>query len=155
MEKGMATNSSILARKITWTEGPGGLWSIGLQRVAHDWSNWTWAALLCFAVQIVPDLVISNSLSLALVNLWQAPTIMFLEYFLPHWNNKQPQVYFVCFLPQPQKHESWSLYWRTLETKKLEVCVLTYNAMSLPLDTLRGRLENTWMFTNSWLHAYL
>ena len=156
MEKGMATNSSILARKVTWTEGPGGLWSIGLQRVAHDWSNWTWAALLRFAVQVVPDLVISNSFSLALVNLSQAPTIMFLEYFLPYWNNKQPQVHFVCFLPQPQKHKSWSRYWRrTLETKKLEVCVLTYNAMSLPLDTFRGRLENTRMFTNSWLHAYL
>ena len=156
MEKGMATNSSIRARKVTWTEGPGGLWSIGLQRVAHDWSNWTWAALLRFAVQVVPDLVISNSFSLALVNLSQAPTIMFLEYFLPYWNNKQPQVHFVCFLPQPQKHKSWSRYWRrTLETKKLEVCVLTYNAMSLPLDTFRGRLENTRMFTNSWLHAYL
>ena len=29
----MATNSSILARKIPWTEEPGGLQSMGLQRV--------------------------------------------------------------------------------------------------------------------------
>ena len=114
------------------------------------------SSTVVFCFQIVPDLVISNSFSLALVNLSQAPTIMFLEYFLPYWNNKKPQVHLVCFLPQPQKPESWSLYWkRTLETKKLEVCVLTYNAMSLPLDTLRGRLENTCMFTNSWLHTYL
>ena len=33
LEKGMATHSSILASSITWTEEPGGLKSIGLQRV--------------------------------------------------------------------------------------------------------------------------
>ena len=32
----MATNSKILARKIPWTEEPGGLQSMGLQRVGHD-----------------------------------------------------------------------------------------------------------------------
>ena len=32
----MATRSSILAWKISWTEEPGGLQSIGLQRVRHD-----------------------------------------------------------------------------------------------------------------------
>ena len=36
LEKEMATNSSILARKISWTEEPGGLQSVGLQRVGHD-----------------------------------------------------------------------------------------------------------------------
>ena len=35
LEKGMATHSSILAWKITWTEEPGGLQSIGSQRVGH------------------------------------------------------------------------------------------------------------------------
>ena len=33
---GMATYSSILAWRIPWTEEPGGLQSIGLQRVGHD-----------------------------------------------------------------------------------------------------------------------
>ena len=33
----VATHSSILARKIPWTEEPGGLQLIGLQRVRHDW----------------------------------------------------------------------------------------------------------------------
>ena len=32
----MASHSSILAWKIPWTEEPGGLWSVGLQRVGHD-----------------------------------------------------------------------------------------------------------------------
>ena len=33
----MATHSSILAWEIQWTEEPGGLESMGLQRVRHDW----------------------------------------------------------------------------------------------------------------------
>ena len=36
LEKGMATHTSILAWRISWTEEPGGLKSI---RVGHDWSN--------------------------------------------------------------------------------------------------------------------
>ena len=34
-ERGMATHSSILAWRIPWTEEPGGLQSMGLQRVRH------------------------------------------------------------------------------------------------------------------------
>ena len=34
--KEMATHSSLLAWKIPWTEEPGGLQSMGLQRVRHD-----------------------------------------------------------------------------------------------------------------------
>ena len=36
LEKEMATHSSILAWKIPWTEEPGGLQSMGSQRVRHD-----------------------------------------------------------------------------------------------------------------------
>ena len=36
LEKAMATHSSTLAWKILWTEKPGRLQSIGLQRVGHD-----------------------------------------------------------------------------------------------------------------------
>ena len=36
LEKEMATHSSILAWEIPWTEEPGGLQSMGLQRVVHD-----------------------------------------------------------------------------------------------------------------------
>ena len=36
LEKEMTTGSSILAWEIPWTEQPGGLLSIGLQRVGHD-----------------------------------------------------------------------------------------------------------------------
>ena len=36
LEKGMSVHSSILAWEIPWTEEPGGLQSIALQRVGHD-----------------------------------------------------------------------------------------------------------------------
>ena len=36
LEKGIATHSSILAWRIPWTEEPGELQSMGLQRVRHD-----------------------------------------------------------------------------------------------------------------------
>ena len=37
--EGMVTHSRILAWKIPWTEGPGGLQSKGLQRVGQDWAT--------------------------------------------------------------------------------------------------------------------
>ena len=36
LEKEIATHSSTLAWKIPWTEEPGGLQSMGSQRVEHD-----------------------------------------------------------------------------------------------------------------------
>ena len=36
LEKGMATHSSIFAWRIPWTEEPGGLPSMGTQRVGHN-----------------------------------------------------------------------------------------------------------------------
>ena len=38
LEEVMATHSSILASRIPWTEEPGGLQFMGLQRVRHDWA---------------------------------------------------------------------------------------------------------------------
>ena len=35
LEEGMATHSSAFAWRISWTEEPGGLQSMGLQRVGH------------------------------------------------------------------------------------------------------------------------
>ena len=39
LEKKMVTHSSILAWRIPWTEEPGGLQSLGSQRVGHDWAT--------------------------------------------------------------------------------------------------------------------
>ena len=39
LEKGMETHSSILAWRTPWTEEPGGLQSMGLQSIVHDWAR--------------------------------------------------------------------------------------------------------------------
>ena len=39
METGIATHFSILAWRIPWTEEPGGLQSMGSQRVRHNWAT--------------------------------------------------------------------------------------------------------------------
>ena len=39
LEKEMAVHSSVLAWRILWIEEPGGLLSMGLHRVRHDWSD--------------------------------------------------------------------------------------------------------------------
>ena len=41
LKESVATHSSILAWGIPWTEETGGLLCIGMQRVIHDWSEWT------------------------------------------------------------------------------------------------------------------
>ena len=42
LEKEMAIHSTILAWRIPWTEEPGGLQSMGSQRVRHDWATNTY-----------------------------------------------------------------------------------------------------------------
>ena len=50
LEKEMATHSSILAQRIPWIEEPGGLQSLGLQRVRHNGANNTFTVLSCMAI---------------------------------------------------------------------------------------------------------
>ena len=47
LEEGMAIHSSILAWRIPWTEEPGGLQSMGSQRVGHDWVTKHSTACIC------------------------------------------------------------------------------------------------------------
>ena len=41
LEEEMETHSSIFTWKISWTEEAGGLQSMGLQRIRHDWAQQT------------------------------------------------------------------------------------------------------------------
>ena len=45
LEKGMATDSSVLAWRIPWTEEPNRLQSMGLQSVRHYWETNTFTSL--------------------------------------------------------------------------------------------------------------
>ena len=47
LEKEMATHSRILAWRTPWTEEPGGLESMGSQRVGHDWATNTFIIIQC------------------------------------------------------------------------------------------------------------
>ena len=47
LKKGMATHSCILAWRIPWTEEPGGLQSMGSQRVGHDRATFTFDINIC------------------------------------------------------------------------------------------------------------
>ena len=68
LEESMASHSSILAWRIPWTEEPGRLQSMGLQRVGHDWSDWAAVALFWL-----------NSLkSAAKIKLWKGQKRCFL-----------------------------------------------------------------------------
>ena len=55
LEKEMATHSSSLAWKIPWTEDPGRLQSMGLQRVGHDW-----ATSLHFTSNLIPEIPLNT-----------------------------------------------------------------------------------------------
>ena len=54
LEESMVPHSSILAWRNPWTEEPGGLRSIGLQKVRHNWSDLACTTLLLFT-QILPS----------------------------------------------------------------------------------------------------
>ena len=51
LEKGMVTHSSILAWRIPWTEEPGGLQSMGSQRVGHNVVTNTFTYFLQYYLQ--------------------------------------------------------------------------------------------------------
>ena len=53
LEKEMANHSSILAWKISWLKEPGGLQSMGSQRVGHNWVTWATNMLTTFRLYYV------------------------------------------------------------------------------------------------------
>ena len=65
----MATHSSILAWRIPWTEEPGGLQSMGWQRVRHDWATNTFTTTFSQGIQkLLPTLVLKYTAYLKITN---------------------------------------------------------------------------------------
>ena len=98
LEKEIATHSSILAWEIPWTEEPGGLQSMGLQRVGHDWGDSTAQLFakpppfLLTAESRFPDHLIEGApslfFSIGVFISFQKPTL-FGDYLLSHCNLQQ------------------------------------------------------------------
>ena len=61
LEKGKATHSSILTWKIPWTEEPGGLQSMGSQRVRHNWCAPFLSAQSCLTLRNPVDCSLPGS----------------------------------------------------------------------------------------------
>ena len=72
LEKEMATHSSVLAWRIPGTSEPGGLPSMGLHRVEHDWSNLAAAAAAAAAAALCAKIAI----------LWKKKTVKKLTKYL-------------------------------------------------------------------------
>ena len=80
LEKEMTTHSSNLAWEITWTEEPGGLQSMGSQRVGHDWATNTFTLsffceLFCLFVSSMFVIVHWNIFMFSLKSLSGIPNI--------------------------------------------------------------------------------
>ena len=104
LEKKMATQSSILAWKIPWTEKePGGLQPIGLQRVRHNWET---------------------SLSLFWINID--------KYMYPCNQNSYPDIEHYCH-PRKFPHASSQLVFSPHHTKVITVFQFFYLTLVLPI----------------------
>ena len=111
----MATHSSVLAWRIPGMGEPGGLPSMGLHRVGHDWSDWAAAGVL--------ESLLCHSLS----TLHRPPGVLYLTCFYvclptrlsylkawrisPFFKKHFLNVYFCSFI-----HLRWALVmaWRTI-----------------------------------------
>ena len=102
LEEEMITHSSILAWRISWTEEPGRLQSMGLQRVGHHWMTNTYTHIhigVILSPMLTDDtrLLGQRRITLLLIIQWAARFASFpscLE-FLSWWNNMDPGGWFV------------------------------------------------------------
>ena len=82
-EKGVATHSSILDWRISWTEEPDGLQSMGSQKVLHDWATNTFTFSYCHISEKKNGLV-QFSFLFTIRQYWKEITMMF-PLVIPWW----------------------------------------------------------------------
>ena len=69
----MATHSSVLVRKIPWTEEPSRLQSMGSQRVWHNWAISLWQHSLMFLVMFTTMFTLCAVLGLSVISNFLQP----------------------------------------------------------------------------------
>ena len=85
LEKGMTTFSSTLARRIPWTEEPGGPQSMGSQRFGHNWVTSTHIHLTINS----GDRVSTSLYAIRWVSLCQSPSIGSSQQSIQLWSSKR------------------------------------------------------------------
>ena len=109
LEKGTATHSNILAWRIPWTEEPGGLQSMGSQRVGHNRAlsihflklnrsqnvtvSWSWFVFILVFFFLTPSSVIPVDRTLCHLQFQcECLSCFHLYYSCKRWLNWWPQV---------------------------------------------------------------
>ena len=137
LEKRMATHSSILAWRIPWTEEPGGIQSMGSQRVRHNWSNW---AIYHWGLELFDWMQ----------HIWNSYHSI-LSISSPSWNTSALHSYrrylitksFTLLPVHP-----WSLHWQYNPHSVLDFCWVTslptpsQSSKASPLDLLASLTPN-------------
>ena len=94
LEQEMATHSSILAWKIPWTEKPGGLESMELQRVRHDWEHMLIIQFQDFFLNLIASNLWDFFLHIKDSFTSQFPIWVSL-FFFPHWAGWKSRQYWI------------------------------------------------------------
>ena len=93
LEKEMATHSSVLAWRVPGTGEPGGLPSMGLHRVGHDWGNLAAAVMMPFEKQNFLKNLMMSSVTCFLLLL-----MLLVSYLRNHCLIQHHKDLFLCFL---------------------------------------------------------
>ena len=94
LKKGMATHCSILVWRISWTEGSGGLQSMGSQIVVHDWVT----NAFTFTLDARLDLVLPACVTVGkILNLCDPRFSWLLNVTRQQFQKALFPVYFACF----------------------------------------------------------
>ena len=103
LKKEMTTHSSLLAWKVPWTEEPGELQSIGLQRVGYDWA--------CTHTSIYSSVVLGTLLAPATCPLHPSPLCWPADITLGAWPLYFLSGFSALWLPLGFKSSSSSRRW--------------------------------------------
>ena len=78
LKKQMTTHSSILAWEIPWTEKPGGLQSMGSQRVGHNWGTEHTFTPINNKIKIISPFILKNKFTCLIVKSYHPWVPLFL-----------------------------------------------------------------------------
>ena len=120
LEKEMATHSSTLAWRIPWSEEPGRLQSMGLQRVGHDWVTSLFSFLcmyvynICIFVAVCAYMHDFNYLATLVLVLWRPlSNISTVAQACPYWAGSVSRGLRLCSTETKQLSiiGSFSMFW--------------------------------------------